>query len=134
MIHVCEEAIRCLRGLLGRFGLVVWLDLILLLLFLLVWNSPSLGLAVPHFTQVNTNSSIAERVGLRRAAVLFVRSSETSDEGVKASPSLPERAGAWSWGVWLSKEDTTVQMNLGLSELIQIPKEFKYMVAAALRQ
>lgn len=119
--HVCEDAKGCLRGLLGRFGLVVWLDLILLLLFLLVWNSPSLGLAVPHFTQVNADSSIAKRVGLRGTAVLFIRSSEPSDEGVKASPSLPERAGAWSWRVGLSEEDAAVQVNLGLPELIQIP-------------
>ncbi|KAK9043748.1 hypothetical protein V6N11_072080 [Hibiscus sabdariffa] len=43
--------------------------------------------------KVNTNRGIRERVGLPGSAVLFVSGTESTDESIKATPSLSKRAG-----------------------------------------
>lgn len=102
------------------------------LLFLPIWDPSCFLLAVLDLTEVDPNGSAAEGVSLRRATVLLVGGTEASDECIEASPGLPERAGTGCrWG-WLSKEDATVQVNLGLPKLVKVTQEFQNMVEVAL--
>lgn len=65
--------------------------------------------------------------------MLFICGSKPSDERVKAPPSLPERAGAGRRRVRLAEEDAAVQVDLGLPELVEVPKEVQHVVEVALR-
>lgn len=57
--------------------------------------------------------------------------SEASDEGIEASPSLAERARAWSWRVRVTKERAKWGVDFGFPELVKVPKEFQDVGAAA---
>lgn len=104
------------------------------LLLLLVRNPSRLGLALFDFAQINPDSSVSERVALGGPTVLFVSSTQPSDERVEAAPGLPERARAGSGRVGLPEEDAAVQVNLSLSELVQVAQEVEDVVAVALRE
>ena len=60
--------------------------------------------------------------------------SEASDESIKASPSLAERTGAWSWGVRVTKERAKWSVNFGFPELVKVAEEFQDVGPAAARE
>lgn len=90
----------------------------LLLLLLLVRNPSSLSLTLPNLPQINPYRSASERVSLRRSTVLLVSRSQPSDQSVKTSPSLSERARARSWWLRLAVEHTARHVHLCLTELV----------------
>lgn len=104
------------------------------LLLLLIRNPSRFGLTVLHLPEINPDSSVAEGVGLRRAAVLLVRRPQPPDQGVEAAPRLPQRAGAGRRRVGLPEEDATMQVNLSLSELVEVAEKFEHVVAIAVRE
>lgn len=64
--------------------------------------------------------------------MLFVSRTQPSDQRVEAAPSLAEGTGARSGRVGLSEEDAAVQVDLSLSELVQVAQEVEDMIAVAL--
>lgn len=57
--------------------------------------------------------------------------SEASDESIEASPSLAERAGAWSWRVRMTKERAKLSVDFGFPELVKVAEEFQDVGPAA---
>lgn len=66
--------------------------------------------------------------------MLLIGCPKTSDEGVEASPGLPERAGARRRRSGLAEEDATVQVNLGFPKLVEVTEEVQDVVEVALRE
>lgn len=66
--------------------------------------------------------------------MLLISRSKAADEGIEATPGLPERAGAGRWWVGKAEEGTGLVVDLGLAKLIQIPEELQNMCPAAHRQ
>lgn len=93
-------------------------------LFLLVADSPSLGLGVSDFAEVKPDGSCAEGVGFWLASIFLVGGPETADEGIEAAPGLAEGAGAGSWRAGVTEEGAEEGVNLGLSELVEVAEEF----------
>lgn len=91
------------------------LGLIRCLLLLLIGNPPRLRLAIPHFSQINSDGAAGERVCFQSPSVLFIGSSEPPDERIKASPGLPERACAWSRRLRLPVEHASLDVNFSLA-------------------
>lgn len=100
-------------------------------LLLLVRDSSSLGLGLADLTEINTDSTSGEGVGLRAASVLFEGCSEASDEGVEASPCLLEGAGARGRWVWVTEVGASRDVDFCLPELIQVLEELDDVCPAA---
>jgi len=109
-------------------------DRVPLLLLFLIRDPSGFRLTLLHLTKVHPNSSASKGVSLRRAAVLFVGRTEAADEGIEAAPCLSERAGTRCRRGRLTEEDATVQVDLGLPELIEVAKKIQDMVEVALRE
>lgn len=63
---------------------------------------------------------------------MFLKSCpKSSYESIKASPSLPERAGARRRRVWVAEKRAELSMDFGFSELVEIPEEFQDMGSTA---
>lgn len=95
--------------------------------FLLIANPSGFGLKVPDLSQVKPDGPGAKRVSFWSTTMLFISCPESTYKGIKAAPSLAERAGARGWRVWDTKIRAGLVMNLGLPKLIQIPEELKYV-------
>lgn len=63
--------------------------------------------------------------------MLLVGSPEAPDERVQAAPGLPQRAGAGSGWVGHPEKGAAMVVDLGLSELIQVPEELQHVGPAA---
>ena len=96
-----------------------------LTLLLLVADSSSFGLRITHLTKVEPHSTSTKRVGFRLPSVLFKSSPESTNERVEAPPSLPQRTRAWCRRVRVAKEGTQLSVNLGFSELVEVPEELE---------
>ncbi|KAF7833920.1 hypothetical protein G2W53_008779 [Senna tora] len=101
----------------------------LILLVLLIRNASSLSLAVSDLTEIEPDGARGEGVGVRGATVLLVGGSEAADEGIEAPPGLTEGAGARGRRVRVTVEHAGLNMNLSLTELVQIAEEVKHMIA-----
>lgn len=101
----------------------------LLALLLLITNATSLGLHLPDFAKIKPNSPSTERIGIRLPTILFKSSTETADESIKTTPSLPQRARTRRRRVRVTKERTHRSVNFSLAELIKITEEFKNVSA-----
>ena len=60
--------------------------------------------------------------------------SEASDESIEASPSLTERAGAWSWRVRVTEERAKWSVDFGFPKLVKVAKEFQDVCPTATRE
>lgn len=100
-------------------------------LLLLIAHPSRFGLQIANFTQIKPHGPSRERVGLRVSTILFEGSTETANKCVKASPGLPERARARGRWVWVAKEGAELGVDLGLTELVEVPEELKHMCPAA---
>ena len=116
----------------GLWSIMRALKLVLLLLFLDVWDPSGLCLTLLDFSKVHANSSASKGISLGGASALFVGSPEPSDERIETPPSLSERTGAGRGRVRLPEKDTTVQVDLGLPKLVKVAKELKHVVEVAL--
>lgn len=103
------------------------------LLLLLVRNPSSLSLTLPHLSKVHPYGATSKRVSLRGTTIFLISSPQPSNESIKATPRLPERARARRWRLRLAIEHATLEMNLSLPKLVKIAKEIQHMVAIALR-
>ena len=106
----------------------------LLPLLLLISYSPSLGLRVPHFPQVQPHGACPKWVRLRMPAVLLEGCPESTDQGVEAAPRLPERARARRRRMWVAVERASVCVDLRLPELVQVPEELQHVGSTAPRE
>ncbi|GFZ05966.1 LIGHT-DEPENDENT SHORT HYPOCOTYLS-like protein [Actinidia rufa] len=90
-----------------------------------------LGLKVANLAKENPNHPGPEGVGLGLPAVFVVGSSEAADEGVEASPRLPERARAGSRRGGDPEVRTRLVVDLGLAKLVEVPEELEDLGAGA---
>ena len=118
----------------GRARFFIPLALTSVLLFLLVRNSPCLSLALPHLPEINPDSTTREWIRLRQATIFLIGRPEPPYESIKAPPGLPKWTSTRRRGFRLPIKHATLQMNLGLSKLIQVTKKVQNMVAIALRK
>ncbi|KAL6974931.1 hypothetical protein U1Q18_043417 [Sarracenia purpurea var. burkii] len=100
-------------------------------LLLLVADSSGSGLQIADFTKIKSHHSSAKWVCFRLASVFFEGGAEAADEGVEAAPSLSERAGARRRRVWVAEEGAKLGVDFGLSELVEVSKEFEDVGTAA---
>lgn len=103
-----------------------------LLLLLLVGNPSGLSLAVLDLLEVHSDGAVPEGVGVGGAPMLLEGGPEAADEGVKAAPGLLEGAGAGRRWVRLAEVGAAMQVNLSLSELVEVSEEVDDVAAAAL--
>jgi hypothetical protein len=95
---------------------------------LLVANSSSRRLKITNFAQIKPNSTITKRVTIAsNINLLIISGTETTDEGIEATPCLAERTRTRRWRVWHTIERTRWIVNLGLAKLIKVVKEIKNM-------
>ena len=103
-------------------------------LLFFVANSSGFRLHITNLAKIKPNSPSSKRVYLRLPSIFFKSSSEPSDERIKASPSLSERAWTRGRRIRVAVEWTYWCMNFGLSKLIQVPQKFKNMSSTAPRE
>lgn len=88
---------------------------------LLIANSSCFGLQITNLTKVESHSSSSKRVCLRLSSILFKSCTQTSNQSVKAPPSLPKRTWTWCWRIWVPIKGADRCVHFGLPKLIQVP-------------